>query len=227
MSVEKFLKESAVDIAVAGSYSLPNWYDSKGKPRSFTCWTSRVSPYRMMVKVPVIGKVGDRVTSHFSDLGKLEGLITETTSGGLLFELEMTDEMREKFASKLTFLEKKHKNPTFVDSRKDTRIVPPAVRSTLTFADGTTSGCIVIDMSISGAAVASEIQPPIGMPLAVGACVGRVVRLLPNGFAVKFIEQLNRTDLNRLVVRPTPLPSLSDTKVSDKNDNELALASSA
>jgi hypothetical protein len=35
-----------------------------------------------------------------------------------------------------------------------------------------------------------------GMPLAIGACIGRVVRLLPNGFAVKFVEKQNRHDLN-------------------------------
>ena len=45
------------------------------------------------------------------------------------------------------------------------------------------------------------------MPLAVGGCVGRVVRLLPNGFAVKFVEQQRRNDLNRLIIRPAPLPS--------------------
>jgi hypothetical protein len=43
------------------------------------------------------------------------------------------------------------------------------------------------------------------MPLAVGACVGRVVRLLPHGFAVKFVEQQSRGELERLVLRPAPL----------------------
>jgi hypothetical protein len=42
------------------------------------------------------------------------------------------------------------------------------------------------------------------MPLAIEACVGRVVRLLPDGFAVKFVEEQKRNDLERLVMRPTP-----------------------
>ena len=50
------------------------------------------------------------------------------------------------------------------------------------------------------------VQPPVGMPLAVGACVGRVVRLLPNGIAVKFVEQPTALDLDRLVAR-TVLPA--------------------
>ena len=53
------------------------------------------------------------------------------------------------------------------------------MNSILTFADGATQDCIVIDMSASGVAVLADVQPPIGFPLAVGACVGRVIRLCP------------------------------------------------
>ena len=71
MSVEKFLKQRAVNIAVGGSYTLANWYDRQGKPRTFACRTTRVSPFRMLVQVPVIGKIGSPITSYFSDFGKL------------------------------------------------------------------------------------------------------------------------------------------------------------
>jgi hypothetical protein len=50
-------------------------------------------------------------------------------------------------------------------------------------------------------AVSAEIQPPTGTPLAIGACVGRVVRHFPNGFAVKFVNEQSRDELNRLVAR--------------------------
>jgi hypothetical protein len=66
--------------------------------------------------------------------------------------------------------------------------------------------CFVIDMSPSGAAVSADVQPPVGTPLAVGACVGRVVRHLELGFAVQFVEQQPRDVLERLVIRTTPLP---------------------
>ena len=33
MSVERFLKQRAVNIAVDGSYTLPNWYDCEGRLR--------------------------------------------------------------------------------------------------------------------------------------------------------------------------------------------------
>jgi PilZ domain-containing protein len=209
VSVQKFLKQRAVNIAVSGSYTLSNWYDPQGKPRTFACRTSRVSPFRMMVDVPVVGKVGDRLTSYFRDFGKLEGLISDTMTGGFLLELEMTGAMRETLANKLTWLEKKQKDPSTPDGRKDARIIPASPHSTVTLADGTIQECFVIDMSVSGAAVSAEVQPQIGMPLAVGACVGRVVRLLDDGFAVKFVEEQKRDELERRVMRAPSIHSRS------------------
>jgi hypothetical protein len=204
VSVKEFLNQRAVNIALGGQYTLAKWFDAQGKPRTFACRTSRISPFRMMVVVPVVGKIGDPISSYFGDFGKLDGVISDTVSGSFLIDLEMPASTREKFASKLTWLDKRQKNPGIRDGRKQARIVPAIPHSTLTFADGGTRSCFIIDMSASGVAVSAEVQPPIGMPLAVGACVGRVVRLLPEGFAVKFVEEQKRSDLERLVMRPTP-----------------------
>ena len=207
MSVEQFRKQRAVNVVVPGNYTLPNWYDPQGKLRTFACRTTRVSPFRMMVDVPVVGKVGDRLSTYFRDFGNFDASISETSPGSFLLELEMTRAMREKFSSKLTWLEKKQKEPGIADLRKDARIIPVSPHSTLTLADGSTHGCFVIDMSLSGAAVSAQLQPQIGTPLALGACVGRVVRLLPDGFAVKFVEAQNRHELDRrLLARPAPRP---------------------
>lgn len=209
MSVEKFLKQRAVNVAVIGNYVLPNWYDPQGRLRTFACRTSRVSPFRMMVDVPVVGKVGDRLSTYFQDFGKFDASISETQTGLFLIELEMTRPIREKFASKLTWLEKKQKEPALADMRRDARIVPSTPHSTLTLADGTVQACLVIDMSPSGVAVSAQLQPQIGTPLAVGACIGRVIRLLPDGFAVKFVAPLNRHELERRLVTRLTSPVLS------------------
>lgn len=218
MSVEKFLKQRAVNIAVAGSYTLGNWYDPEGKPRTFACQTTRVSPFRMMVEVPVVGKVGDRLTSYFRDFGKFEGSISDTKAGCFLLELEMTRAMRVSLATKLTWLEKKQKDPTVSDFRKVSRIVPASRHSMLTLADGTIHNCFVIDMSAGGVAVSAPVQPQVGMPLAVGACVGRVVRLLPEGFAVKFVEQQNNYDLERLIIRPAQQSAAAGARIASHLD---------
>lgn len=208
MSVEKFLRQRAVNVVVGGHYTLSNWLDPEGKPRSFACRTSRVSPFRMIVDVPVIGRVGDRIGTYFGDFGRMEGEISDTVSGSFLLELMLTRPQRQRMSDQLIWLEKKQKDPTIKDGRKQARIVPASPHSMLTFADGAMKSCFVIDMSPSGAAVSADVRPEIGTPLAVGACVGRVVRHLDGGFAVKFIDEQGRDVLERRVIRPLQAPRM-------------------
>lgn len=124
VSLEQFLKQRAVNVSVGGSYTLPRWYDPHGRPRKFTCRTRRVSPFRMIVDVPVVGKIGDRLTSYFSEFGEFEGKISDTRSGSFLLELDMQRRRCVWMSEKLTWLEKKQKQRGIRDVRKDARLVP-------------------------------------------------------------------------------------------------------
>jgi hypothetical protein len=201
MSVSEFLRQRAVDVTVSGSYSLHRWYDCEGKLRTFACRTKRVSPFRMIVDVPVVGKVGERVTSYFQDFGEFECTISATLKSGFLMELDMTRARRAWMSEKLTWLEKKQKDASIEELRRDARFVPQAAHTFLTLADGGTHSCFIIDVSTAGVAISCEYDPPIGTPLAVGACVGRVIRKFADGFAIRFAEKLQRDDLVRLIVR--------------------------
>jgi hypothetical protein len=207
MSVTRFLRQRAVRILAPGTYTLPNWYDPEGRLRTFACRTTRVSPFRVLLEVPVVGKVGDRLTSYFREFGKLDGHISDTVHGGFLLELEMTRAERARLADKLVWLEKKYKDPSIRDARKDARYVPNSPHSALTLADGSIVPCFVINASMSGAAVSAEIEPLIGTPLAVGSCVGRVIRRFSEGFAVEFAEAMpSLGDLERRVITPPARP---------------------
>ncbi len=182
---------------VGGHYSLANW-----QPPRIHLPHHRVSPFRMLVSVPVIGKVGERIVSYFGDFGKLDGWIADTVAGGFLIDLETDREQREKLARKLTWLEKKQKDPSVIEARNNGRIIPKTLHSTVIFADGTCRDCFIIDMSASGAAVSADVRPDLGMPLAIGSCVGRVVRHFREGFAIKFVDAQNEAQLEKLVARP-------------------------
>jgi hypothetical protein len=207
MSVAEFLRQRAVEVTVSGSYSLHRWYDCDGKLRNFACRTKRVSPFRMIVDVPVVGKIGERVTSYFQDFGEFQCTISATLKSGFLMELDMTRARRAWMSEKLTWLEKKQKDDSIEELRRDARFVPQASHTFLTVADGSTHPCFIIDVSTAGVAISCEYDPPIGTPLAVGACVGRVIRKFDNGFAVKFTDKQQRDDLVRLVVRTPMLQS--------------------
>ncbi len=207
MSVKDFQQERALNIACEGKYKLHRWYGPDGKIRTLACRSTRVSPYRMIVDVPVVGRIGDRITSHFGEFGEFEGSISDTKNGSILLELEMTPERRQWMADKLAWLEKTRRDPLIQDARKDARFVPQVSHTTLTMADGKVSTCFIIDMSATGVAVSSEFQPEIGTPLAVGSLVGRVVRIFETGFAVKFVEKQTLNDLTRLIIRTGPTSS--------------------
>jgi hypothetical protein len=207
MSVDEFLRQRAVEVSLGGSYLLPRWYDCEGKPRTFACRTKRVSPFRMTVDVPVVGKVGERLTSYFRDFGEFQCTISATMKSGFLMELDMTRARRAWMSEKLTWLEKKQKDANIEELRRDARFVPQVAHTYLTLADGSTHSCFIIDVSTAGVAISCEYDPQVGTPLAVGACVGRVIRKFSNGFAVKFAEKQNRDDLVHLIVRSSLPPS--------------------
>jgi PilZ domain len=201
VSVKDFQQERAVNILCEGKYKLHRWFGPDGKIRTLACRSTRVSPYRMIVDVPVVGRIGDRITSHFGEFGEFEGSISDTKNGSILLELEMSEERRQWMADKLAWLEKTRRDPLIQDARQDARFVPKVSHTTLTMADGKVGTCFIIDVSATGVAVSSEAQPALGTPLAVGSLIGRVVRIFETGFAVRFVEKQTLKDLSRLIIR--------------------------
>jgi hypothetical protein len=52
--------------------------------------------------------------------------------------------------------------------------------------NGVNITCRIIDMSLSGAALSSEIRPQLGVLITIGKVPARVVRHLDDGFAIEF-----------------------------------------
>ena len=194
------LFQHLIDLRLGGRYSLANRRDPQGNRRQFACRTTRVSPYQMMISVPVIGAIGERVISYFGEFGKLDGWISGHVNGGFTLDLAVPRDRREQLAGKISWLEK-HQQEMVRETRVQKRIVPENPHSTLIFADGGQISCFVIDMSVAGAAISADVQPPIGSPLAVGRTVGRVVRHFEEGFALRFITPVNREFLERMIIK--------------------------
>jgi hypothetical protein len=227
MSVSRFLRQRAVNVAMDGHYELENWYTAQGKPRRFDCRTTRVSPFRMMVEAPVLGKVGDQVASYFSDFGSLEGRISDITPREFLLELEISVATRKRMADKLEWIERRQRDDSIRDLRRQPRSVPTTPHSALTFVDGSVVNCLVIDVSLSGAAISAEIQPEIGTPLALGSVVGRVVRHFVGGFAIQFVQEQTRADLDHRIARPPASPTPTDDHEARKPFTDGLAASGA
>ena len=205
MSKAERFQENSIDLRLGGRYSLASRYDTRGNRREFACRTSRISPHQMHISVPVLGPVGERVVAYFGDFGTIDGWITELDYGAFLLDIELPRKRREKFAAQLTWLKKRQEDEAIIDSRQQKRIIPKDPHSSLIFADGTTLNCLVIDLSPSGVAVSADIDPEIGTRLAVGRCVGHVVRRFAEGFAVQFDDLQQFEHLERIISPPRDL----------------------
>jgi hypothetical protein len=172
MSVGEFVQRPAVELMTGGRYSLASRRDMQSNRREFACRTTRSSPFQMLIAAPVLGPKGERVISYFGELGKLDGLITDTIEGGFIVDIAATRKTREGLATKLSWLEKKQRDAV-IDVRKQQRLVPENPHTNLIFGDGTTVSCFVIDVSPCGVAVSADIEPEIGTRLAVGRAVGQ------------------------------------------------------
>lgn len=186
--------------SLAGRYMLSSKRDTLGNRREFACRALNMSALKMLLACPVAAPLGERVITHIDQFGKLEGKITRLMDRGFIMSLTGTGEEQAKRAAKLAWLEN-HKNHDVHDVRKHGRIVPRNPYSTLVLPDGQTLTCLVIDMSVSGAAVSADIQPEIGMPLALGKVVGRVRRRFAEGFAIQFIETQDLETLEDRLIR--------------------------
>ncbi|HEX5212829.1 MAG TPA: PilZ domain-containing protein [Pseudolabrys sp.] len=174
-----------------------------GEPerRFFVCRVDAIDARQMFLVAPVIGDVGEKVIVQSDELGELAGPLVEVADRGFRLDIEATDEERSVLTRKLKWLEKHHVGAAR-NRRKYKRVVPREPLSTLVLADGATPTCFIIDMSPTGAAVSANIVPTIGMPLAIGKVIGRVVRHLPNGFAVKFVRKWDMQMLEQFLIKP-------------------------
>jgi len=153
--------------------------------REFPCQVTDMSPGGMAVIAPVNGKAGERVIAYIDHIGRLEGTIARQFPNGFAMTIAATPRKRDKLAAQLTWLANRHVLGLPEDRRHD-RVVPRDPHSVLILPDGTQITCQVIDMSLSGAAIATQTKPAIGTLVKLGKTQGRVVRHLDTGLALEF-----------------------------------------
>lgn len=162
--------------------------------REFPCQVTDMSPGGMALVAPVNGKAGERVIAYVDHIGRLEGTIARQFPNGFAMTITATPRKRDKLASQLTWLANRHVLGLPEDRRHD-RIVPRDPRTVLVMPDGSQMACQVIDMSLSGAAIASKTKPEIGTIVRLGKTPGRIIRHIDQGFAVEFTRLQHPDDL--------------------------------
>jgi len=169
-----------VKVHLLGRYMLPD-------RREFPCQVINMSPGGVALLAPGIGNVGDRVVAYLDHIGRVEGKITRIIDNGFAMTVGATPRKRDKLAAQLTWLANRDILNLPEDRRHD-RIVPRIPIAVLTLEDGTKMTCRIIDLSLSGAAIAAENRPPLKSTVLLGRVQGRVVRNIEDGFALEFLH---------------------------------------
>ncbi len=180
-----------VKVHLLGRYMLPD-------RREFPCQIINMSPGGLALLAPGIGNVGDRVIAYLDHIGRVEGKITRIIDNGFAMTVGATARKRDKLAAQLTWLANRDILNLPEDRRHD-RIVPRNPIALLTLEDGSKMTCRIIDMSLSGAAIAAENRPPLKSLVLLGKVQSRVVRNLEEGFALEFVHEQNGETLEDAV----------------------------
>jgi hypothetical protein len=146
-----------------------------------------MSPGGMALVAPVLGNINERVIAYVDHLGRLEGVITRLFANGFAMTIAATARKRDMLAAQLTWLANRH-ILNLPEDRRHGRFVPKYAGTMLVMPNGVNIGCRLIDLSLSGAAVATDQRPTMGALVTLGKVQGRVVRHLDNGFAVEFLR---------------------------------------
>ena len=160
-----------VRVDLLGRYMLPD-------RREFPCQVVNMSP-------AVAGQPGERVIAYVDHLGRLEGHVARIIQNGFAMTMAATPRKRDKLAAQLTWLANRH-ILGLPEDRRHGRVVPRNPITRLILPNGINVSCRLIDVSQSGAGIASDQRPPIGALATPGKVQGRVVRHLEDGFAVEF-----------------------------------------
>jgi hypothetical protein len=171
-------RHQRVRVNLLGRYMLAD-------RREFPCQVINMSPGGMALIAPVGGANGERVIAYVDHLGRLEGKIARSFPNGFAMTISATARKRDKLAAQLTWLANRH-ILDLPEDRRHGRIVPRNASGRLIMPNGVNLTCRIIDVSESGAGVATEERPPIGTLVTLGKVQGRVVRHLEDGFAIEF-----------------------------------------
>ena len=169
--------------------------------REFPCQVLDMSPGGMAIIGPVSGKAGERIVAYIDHVGRLEGTVIRVLPNAFAMSIAATPRKRDKLAAQLTWLANRQILGLPEDRRHD-RIVPRNPRSTMVLADGTAVICRIVDMSLSGAAIACDQVPEAGTLITLGKTPSRVVRHIEGGFAVEFTRMQHPDFLEENVTGP-------------------------
>ncbi len=142
---------------------------------------------RLTVDHPL--RVGEELILYLDEIGRVEGTVVRPLEeNGFAIALRTPLRKRDKIADQLTWLINRDRLNLSEERIAERRHGSGQV--VVTFGQGTTIACAVVDMSVFGVALRTKgPRPMLGVKVTVGDRTGSCVRFFDGGFAVDFRDQ--------------------------------------
>jgi hypothetical protein len=157
--------------------------------KEFDCESIDASPNGIAFAAEAGVQPGERIVACLNQIGRVEGQVTQIFAKGFAIRMNVPSAKRDKLASQLAWLANRQ-SLGLPEDRRHERIAPRDRYTILQLDNGREYTATLIDISVSGAALNVDCEPPIGARVVVGATPAEVVRHVNCGIAVEFLSPL-------------------------------------
>ncbi|HTQ13826.1 MAG TPA: PilZ domain-containing protein [Rhizomicrobium sp.] len=178
-----------VRVDLAGRLFVP------AEEREAQCRITDLSPGGAQVASDIVPAADSQIVLYIDGFGRLEGVVARPRADaadaadkpGNAFGVRFvcTPMKRERIAEQLILLMNKGAIDESAMRRHDRE--PTRGLARFTRSNGDVVACEVMDLSLSGVSLKTEIRPPLGEVVLIGQMAGRIVRHHESGIAVEFV----------------------------------------
>jgi len=155
--------------------------------REARCTVTDLSPGGAAIACETIPDAGTPVVLYVDGFGRFEGAVARRDGYGFGIAFVCTPSKRERTAEQLILF----MNKSLVDDSVLRRHERSTQRGFAKFtrADGTITQCEVMDISVGGVSLKTDVKPPIGEFVLIARIAGRVARHHGDGIGIEFVGQ--------------------------------------
>jgi hypothetical protein len=153
--------------------------------RECHCKIVDLSPGGASLECDLVLEGGTQIVLYIDGFGRLEGTVMRTEGGDFGVRFNCTAAKRERIAEQLILF----MNRSLIDENEMRRHdrTPQKGIARFTRADGQFVACEVMDLSVSGVSLKTDVRPPIGEFVLIGQMAGRVARHHETGIGIEFV----------------------------------------
>lgn len=170
-----------VPVELSGRLFVPS------ESREARCKVSDMSPGGARITCEIVPPHGSQVVIYIDGFGRFEGNVARPEEGGFGIQFQCSQHKRDRIAEQLTLYLNGGSLDEAVLRRHDR--APTKGLARFTRANGEIVNCEVLDLSLSGVSLATDVRPPVGEFVLIGQMAGRVARHHETGIGIEFVAQ--------------------------------------